>query len=210
LPLAIYAGETKTIESPSVSVRWKGPLRITPGCENTVLPPLHLDVAAPGPPPDDPTAIAYVVAATGHLLDHCRPQKSGVAVDGQIDPPTGSEPPLNAKCSVRLHSEGRFVVAQVLVLSPPKLRGVHVRQPYDTLSFGKQRRPYEEIAWQLVVTSDGAVTVAGFTHDATRAAKRMAPGWIWTGSRWSGPGSGRCGYEGFTGGPAIDWISACP
>jgi hypothetical protein len=117
---------------------------------------------------------------------------------------------MNARCSVRLHSEGTFVVAQVLVLIPPKQRGVHVVQPYDTLSFRKQRRPYESIAWQLVVTKEGAVTVAGFNHSATRAGKRMAPEWFWSGSSWGRPGGAKCGFEGFGGGPSLDLISVCP
>lgn len=212
MPLAIRPGETKTMRGPSVFVRWKGPLRITPGCEQKALPALDVKVTAPGPPRDDSTAIADVVAATGHLLDHCRPEQSGVAVVGQIDPPGGSGPPMAARCSVTLHSEGRFVVAQVLVLIPPRLHGVRVLQPYDTLSLGKRPRPYEAIAWQLVVTSSGAVTVAGFNRDATRAANRMAPEWTWSwaDSSWEGPGSARCGYVGIAGGPSLDLISACP
>ena len=198
-----------TLESPGVSVRWRGPLRVVPQCERTALPALHVDVTAPGPPPDVQTAIADVVAATGHLLDHCRPERSGAAVEGTIEPPSGSGPSMDARCSVSLHSEGRFVVAQVLVLIPPDLHGVQVRQPYDTLSYRKRPPPYEAIAWQLVVTTDGAVTVAGFTHDATTAANRMAPEWTWSGSSWGRPGSARCGYEGFAGGPSLDLISAC-
>jgi hypothetical protein len=210
LPLAIHPGETETLGSQSVFVRWKGPLHIIPGCDEKPLPPLHVQVSSPGPPPDDRSAVADVVAATGHLLDRCRPQQPGVAVDGEIKPPTGSGPAMEARCSVSLHSEGGFLVAQVLVLIPPNLRGVHVVQPYDTLSFRKHRRPYESIAWQLVVTRDGAVTVAGFTHDATRAGKRMAPEWSWSGTSWGRPGSARCGYEGFAGGPTLDLISVCP
>lgn len=210
MPVIIHAGQTRTLGGTGVSVRWKGPLRITPVCEQKALPTLHLNVTSPGPPADAQTAISDVVAATGGLLDHCRPQKSGVAVEGKIYTPTGSGPLMDARCSVRLHSEGRFLVAQVLVLIPPKLRGVHVLQPYDTLSFQRNRRPYQSIAWQLVVTKDGAVTVAGFNHSATRAGKRMAPEWFWSGSSWGRPGGAKCGFEGFGGGPSLDLISVCP
>lgn len=210
-PVTIAPGATTTrLGSPRVAVRWKGPLRVVPQCERTALPALRVGVTASGPPPDERTAIADVVAATGHLLDHCRPGKSGAAVEGQIDPPSGSEPPMDARCSVTLHSEGRFQVAQVLVVIPRDWRGVHIEQQYETLSFEKRPPPYEAIAWELVVTENGAVTVAGFMHDGTRAAHRMAPGWTWTGTGWSAPGSSRCGFEGFSGGPSIDWISACP
>lgn len=209
-PVEIPSGATASMVSPRVSVRWQGPLRIMPGCEKKTLPPLHVKVAAPGPPPDDQTAIAEVVAATGHLLDHCRPGEPGVAVEGRIDAPDGSGDSMDARCSVTLHSEGRFLVAQVLVLIPPNMQGVRVREPYETLSFPKQPPPYEALAWELVVTRDGAVTVAGFNRDATRAADRMAPEWTWSGSGWGRPGSARCGYEGISGGPALDLISACP
>lgn len=209
-PLRIPAGATRRIAAPRVYVRWKGPLRIVPGCENKALPALPVDVTAAGPPPDKATAIADVVASTGGLLDHCRPQKSGVAVVGTIEPPSASGPSMDARCSVTLHSEGRFLVAQTLVLIPPGLRGVRVQQPYETLPPRKQRRPFAAIAWELVVTRNGAVTVAGFTHDATRAANRMAPEWTWSGSGWSRPGSARCGYEGFAGEPMLDLISVCP
>jgi hypothetical protein len=195
LPVTIPAGATTDMGSPrtSVYVRWTGPLRIAPGCEKNLLPPLHVSVVAPGPPPDDRTAIADVVAATGHFLDRCRPEKSGVAVEGQIDPPSGDGPSMDARCSARVRSEGQFLVVQVLVLIPPTLRGVRVRHPYDTLPFTRCRRPDEAIAWQFVVTKNGAVTVAGSTHDATRAANRMAPEWTWSGSNWGRPGSARCG-----------------
>lgn len=209
-PVRIPPGETRTVGGAGDFVRWQGPLRIRPGCEDRLLPALDVGVTAPGPPLSNQTAIADVVAATGHLLDHCRPQESGVPVEGTIEPPSGGGPSMDAECSVSLHGEGRFVVAQVLVLIPPDMRGVRVRQPYETLSFPKRRRPYEAIAWELVVTRDGAVTVAGFTHDATRAANRMAPEWNWSGSQWSQPGSARCGFEGFGGGPMLDLISVCP
>lgn len=209
MPIVIHRGETRTLGGAGVLVRWKGPLRITPACERKALPALHVKVTSPGPPADPPTAISDVVAATGGLLDHCRPEKPGVPVEGKIYPPSGSGPAMNARCSVTLHSEGRFLVAQVLVLIPPKMRGVHVVQPYDTLTFRKHRRPYEDIAWQLVVTKDGAVTVAGFNHSATRAGKRMAPEWFWSGSGWGRPGGAKCGFEGIAG-ASLDLISVCP
>jgi hypothetical protein len=191
-------------------VRWAGPLQVTPGCEDTALPPLRVKVTSPGPPPDDQTAIADVVAASGGLLDKCRPQQSGVAVQGEIDGPGGAAPPLEATCSVSVHSEGGFLVAQALVLTPPNLPGVEVRQPHEVVSLQKLPRPYEAIAWEFVVTKEGAVTVAGTMRDATKVGNTMAPGWIWTGSRWSGPDKSRCGFETLSDGPAVDFITACP
>lgn len=209
-PIVIRSGATRMMVSPRVLVRWKGPLQVTPGCEKKGLPALHVNVAAPGPPPSAGAAIAKVVAVTGGLLDHCRPAKPGVAVEGKIDAPTGGGPSMAARCSLTLHSEGQFLVAQVLARIPPDLRGVHVVQPYETLSTLKHRRPYAAIAWELVVTKNGAVTVAGYTHDATRAGKAMAPEWFWSGTSWGQPGAAKCGGEGFSNWPELDLISVCP
>lgn len=209
-PITIQPGATRTMLSPRVLVRWKGPLRVTPVCEKKALPALRVKVVAPGPPNDVRTAISNVVGATGGLLDDCRPEKPGVAVDGTIRPPTGGGPSMQARCSLTVQPEGRFLVAQVLVRIPRDLRGLRVRQPYETLTFAKHRRPYAAIAWELVVTRDGAVTVAGYTHDATRAGKRMAPEWFWSGSGWGQPGSAKCGGEGFSNWPELDLISVCP
>lgn len=208
-PVAIPAGGKARMGSPGVVVRWRGPLRITPGCEGSPLPTLRANVTAPGPPADEASMIDDVVAASGHLLDRCRPQQSGVAVDGQIDAPGGDVAPMDASCSVSIHSEGRFVVAQALVLIPADMQGVLIRQPYDNLSIPERPRPYEAIAWEFVVTKDGATTVAGSMRDATKIGNGMAPGWIWTGSGWSGPDRSRCGFETFSG-PAVDFINACP
>jgi hypothetical protein len=117
---------------------------------------------------------------------------------------------MDAGCSVTIHPEGRFVVAQVLVLIPASMRGVVIRQLYGNLSIPKRPRPYEAIAWAFVVTKDGATTAAGSMRDATRVGNGMAPGWDWNGSRWSGPDTGRCGFETVAGGPAVDFIYACP
>jgi hypothetical protein len=208
-PVTIRPGATSTMHA-EVAVRWRGPLRITPGCEDAALPTLQADVTAPGPAPDEATAVSDVVASSGHLLDRCRPQQAGVAVRGEIDPPHPGAPPMSATCSVTVHSEGAFLVAQELVLIPPDLQGARISQPYEVLSLPKLPPPYEAIAWQFVVTKDGATTVAGMTRDATKTGNRMAPGWDWSGSHWNGPDSSRCGYEGLSGGPSIDFIDVCP
>jgi hypothetical protein len=209
-PVTINPGATRSMGRARVFVRWRGPLRVAPGCEQKLLPALHLSVASPGLPSDQQTAIADVVAASGGFLDRCHPQRPGVAVHGEIDAPGGAAPPMDATCSVTLHSEGRFLVAQALVLTPSDLQGVRVRQPYEVVSLPKLPRPYEAIAWEFVVTKDGAVMVAGMTRDATKVGDRMAPGWVWNGSRWGGPDRSRCGYEGLSGGPSVDFINVCP
>src|SRR5581483_872065 len=96
-------------------VRWRGPLRITPGCGGTALPAMQVGVTAPGPPPAEGKAVADVVAAAGHLLDHCRPARAGVPVQGRIEPPSGDAPPMAATCSVTVRDEGSFLLAQALI-----------------------------------------------------------------------------------------------
>jgi hypothetical protein len=195
-------------------VRWRGPLRVTPGCGTTALPSLTVAVEAPGPPANERTAVAEVVAASGHLLDHCRPERAGVAVQGQIYPPTGSTPRMSASCSVSLHPEGQFLVAQVLIASPRGIDHARVNQPYEELSV-HHASPYEVVAWQFVVTKKGATPVAATEVDATKASNRMAPNWSWTSSgvRQLGSGSSRCGGSGESWGganPSVEFISACP
>ena len=117
---------------------------------------------------------------------------------------------MSATCSVAVRSEGAFLVAQELVLIPPDLQGARIGQPYEMLSLPKLPPPYEAVAWEFVVTKDGATAVAAMSRDATRPADRMAPGWDWNGSSWNGPDSSRCGFEGLADGPSVDFIDACP
>jgi hypothetical protein len=165
-------------------------------------------VTAAGAPHDARTAIADVVAAAGHLFDHCRPRQPGAAVVGRIDPPSGNAPPLRARCSVRFRHERGFWVAQALVVTPPGREGVRVSPPYERLSPSNLTRPYEAIAWEFVVTRDGATTVDGSERDATRPSARMAPSWTWTGSHWEGPGGAGCGGVGMSG-LTVEFISVC-
>lgn len=218
IPTTIPPGTTKAVPEIGeyLRVRWRGPLQVTPGCGQSALPALPVGVTAPGRPPDDTTALADVVAASGHLLDHCRPEQAGVAVQGQIFPPSGDTPPMSAACSVSIQDEGQFLVAQTLIASPPDLalEDLHVNQPYEQLSL-RHASPYEAVAWEFVVTKDGATPVAAAEADATKPADHMAPDWTWTSSGVQRPGSGssRCGGSGggWGGtGPTVEFISACP
>jgi hypothetical protein len=219
----IAPGTTKRVAwvGKYLRIRWRGPLRVTPGCGATALPTVTVAVKASGPPADERAAVAEVVAASGHLLDHCRPERSGVAVYGRIYPPSGNTsppsgdiPPMAASCSVRLQREGTFLVAQVLIASPGGIDHVRVNQPYEQLSV-RHASPYEVVAWQFVVTKKGAIPVAATEVDATRASKRMAPNWSWTtsGVQKLGSGSSRCGGSGESWGgtsPSVEFISVCP
>ncbi len=206
--------------SSAVPVRWIGPLQITPGCVKA-LPPLRVQVTSPGPPSDASAAVAEVVAAAGHLLDQCRPQTPGVPVYGQIDPPSADTPPMSAQCSVFIGYRGGFWVAQAVVLTPPGVLGLRIRQPYETLwqpgvPPPPLSPPYEEIAWQFVVTRDGATPVAAATSYASSSSHQTAPLWYWSGTGWQFAGTARCGGSSFipsvalgTTGPGVSWISGC-
>ena len=218
LPTKIRPGATKSIGRVAVPVRWEGPLRITLGCVRKRLGPLHVAVLSPGPPPDATTAVTEVVAAAGHLLDQCRPQASGVPVDGQIYPPAGgTAPPMSAQCSVSITPKGSFSTAQVLVLIPPGLQGVTVQQPYELFDpssgFLSASPPYEAIAWEDVVTSGGAVSVVATLADAVDASptSQMAPTYTWDGTAWVLTGTALCGFHGGAWGPdpSVEFISVC-
>lgn len=210
---------TENIGRVGVPVRWPGPLRIIPGCGRKALHPvLHVGVLSPGPPPDGNTAVSEVVAASGHLLDQCRPQAPGVPVDGQIDAPVaGAAPPMSARCSISISSEGSFSDAQVLVLIPPGLQGVSIVQPYEffgpPFAFESTPPPFEAIAWEDVVTSEGARSVVSSLADAvgTSPTGKMAPSYTFTGKKWVLTETALCGFHGGAWGPepTVEFISVC-
>jgi hypothetical protein len=211
-PTKIRPGETKTVHGIPARVRWSGPLRITPGCDISPLPAVRVAVTAPGAPRDGRAAIADVVAAAGHLLDRCRPDRPGVAVVGRIYPPSGNAPPLHARCSIAIHPERGFDVADVLIVTPSSLRDARVVQSYASVVVRRHPGTYEAIAWEFVVTGGRAISVASSMQDASRTGRGMAPDWTWTGSQWQGPGGSRCGGSGSAygpGGPDVEFISVC-
>jgi hypothetical protein len=221
LSTKLRASATRSAGRLDIPVRWTGPLAIKPRCGSKPLHVLRVDVESPGPPSNDTSAISEVVSATGHLLDRCRPQTPGTPVYGEIDAPSGSAPPMSAACSLSVDSEGTFSVAQVLILIPPGLSGVTVQQPYEL--FGPPFTPfspptvpppYEAIAWEFVVTREGALSVAAATAAGTNVSSSGAiePSFAWNGTTWEPAGTGTCGGQGFSWGPSplIEFISACP
>jgi hypothetical protein len=214
-PIPLRPGATATRHLlPGLHVRWDGSLRVTPGCDLSAAPPVRVAVTSPGPPASDTAAMNDVVAATGHLLDHCRPSKPGIAVVGRIDPPSGSTPPLQARCSISLRREGDFSVAQVLVLTPPDLRGVSVDPTYEALTgTNVANRNTQAIAWQFVVTRDGATSVDSADSWTTRHGGGMAPAGRWSSARWQRAGDVRCGGGGGgssgANGPGFAFVSVC-
>lgn len=190
-----------------VLVRWGGPLALTPECLGTALPPLHVGVRANGAAPSQAAAIDRVVSASAGLLDACRPLQSGVPVRGQIDPPTGSSPSMQATCSITIKPQGGFSSAQVLIVSPPSLSGVSVKPPYDgfyVTGFGP-RTTAEVVTWDFVVTQKGAIPVYSYLRAQWPQGSQNRPGpgaklggveFTWTGSRWVQQGRGsRCGND---------------
>lgn len=212
-PTKLRPGQTVTRNGDDVRVRWDGPLRVTPGWGNERLPTVRVGVKI-SRAPSRRTAIADVLASTGHLLDHCAPARAGVPVIGRINGPKHSAPPLHARCSIRLHREPGFFRAQVLLVSPPSLRGVHVTSPYEQLGYLKPGQNATAVGWLFVVTRSGAISVDSTSIDATKSRNRMAPDWQWTTSGYQGrPGGARCGHTGGGGGgsigPLIEFVSKC-
>lgn len=121
---------------------------------------------------------------------------------------------MSARCSITLRREHGFLVAQVVVAVPPDYRGVHLRPPYEQLTWPKSGRNAEMIGWQFVVTDAGAISVGSTSMQSTRPGTAMAPYWQWTSSGWKGqPGGSRCGGVGGGGGgdagPLVEFVSAC-
>ena len=219
-------GQSVTSRTGPILVRWSGPLRITPGWNEFALPSLNVPLTTPaGRVPSDRAAIADVVAKTGHLLDNCHPVRPGVSVIGRIDAPKNSAPPLRANCSISLRREHGFDVAQVLILTPPDLRGIRVSEPYERLPWfkgpegkvgGVWGTNAEAIGWEFIVTHEGAMSVDSTSVESARSGSgRWVPEWRSTTSGWTnGEGSARCGYTGgvpggYGGGPNIEFVSVC-
>jgi len=126
---------------------------------------------------------------------------------------------MRARCSITLRHGRGFDLAQVLVITPPSLRGIHVSEPYEALPWfpgaGNTKINAEAIAWQFVVTRDGAMSVDSTSVESARAGSgRMAPDWQWTSSGWTGrPGGSLCGHTGGGGGgypgPLVEFVSIC-
>lgn len=215
LPTSLRPGQTVARRGSYLRVRWSGPLRITPGWNRTALPSLHIAVTTPqGPVPSGRASVADVVDASGHLLDHCRPQRPGIAVTGRIDAPKQSAPPLQVRCSVSLRRERGFLVAQLLAVTTPGPRGARLHPTYEEFEFPRPGGNATVIGWQFVVTRDGATSVGSSSMESTRPANRMAPDWQWTTSGWKGrPGGSRCGGTGGGGGgyegPFVEFVSVC-
>ena len=213
-PTNLKPGQTVTRRLFAPLVRWSGPLRITPGWDEAALPALHVAVTTPGSPPSRTEALTDVVASTGRLLDRCTPTKPGVAVTGKIVAPKHSAPPLRVACSIRLHRDHGFFRAQVLVVSTPSLRGVHLEHPYEELAWLNARGNATAVGWLFVVTRRGAISVDSTEVDTSKNRPRLAPEWQWTTSGYQdGPGGAHCGGIGRGGGgsdgPLIDFVSKC-
>ena len=215
-PTKIPAGATKKLPYAYLRVRWSGPLRITPGCENTSLAPLAVKVTSPGAPASGDAAVAAVVAGAGHLLDNCRPTTPGVPVTGVIVAPKHSAPPMHARCSVSIERKRGFDVAQALIVTPAGWRGVHVREPYESISAPRvENRNTEVVAWQFVVTRSGATSVYSAEIETMKSGSgKSAPDWDWTSAgHGERPGGSRCGGSGSGGGgiagPLVEFVSNC-
>jgi hypothetical protein len=155
-----------------------------------------------------------VVAATGHLLDNCRPSKPGVAVVGRIEAPSGDASPLQARCSIDLQKRRGFYDAQVLVLTPPDLQGVRVEQPYEAVTGATVRNENTQaLAWEFIVTRNGATSVSSANYATSRRGGRMAPDWFWFSSGPKKSGDFQCGGSGGgsgdANGPDVAFMSAC-
>ena len=189
LPTRIAPHASVSRGGDDVRIRWGGPLAVTPQCLGTALPALHAAVRAEGLAPTETNAIDLVLAATHGLLDSCRPQQNGVPVQGQIDPPIGSSPSMQATCSITITPQGGFSSARVLIVSPPGLSGIHVT-PYGIAVGIGRHQTAEVIPWDFVVTNKGAIPVSSYLN-ASWPSGRSGIGnglgeleFTWTGSKW--------------------------
>jgi hypothetical protein len=211
-PILIPVGKSRANLGEDVRIRWAGPLSVTPMCLGTPLPALRTDVGAPEPAPTDAAALTSVIGATGGFLDHCQPKQAGVPVQGLIFPPSGSTPPMQAQCSIKLEDQGAFLVAQLRVITPTELQGLRISEPYERITMPNQGGNSEVVVWGFVVTERGATPVYATTESQTKRANGVVTSWQWDGSSWVTGGSSRCGGSELSGGGwqgYVSFVSAC-
>lgn len=196
IPTKIAPGETAVRTVPGLRVVWSGPLQITPGCNKAKLPAVRVPVAATAAPASGRAAVAAVVAASGHLLDKCRPEVPGIAVDGILEVRHRDSATTPARCSVRLTRERGFYRAQELVVTPSSLR---VRMQDGEPSWRRRNAYAQVLARDFVVTRDRAVTYGGLDIYTTRERNGGGDCVFFDGSRWAG---------GWGGGAPHFWIAA--
>src|SRR5205807_8139863 len=90
---------------------------------------------------------------------------------------------------------------------------VHLDQVYEQFKTGLKGTNVTAVAWQFVVTKDGATSVTSAEIESSKG-KGFAPDWQWTsagpGDR---PGGSICGSngggDGGSDGPLVEFVSIC-
>jgi hypothetical protein len=211
VPTNLPPGESATTHTSAVRVRWNGPLQVTPVCDYGVgaLDPVTVNVVTPGPAPSPDEAVARVVQSLAPVFDACAPGPDGQPVTGELRPPSGNAPPMNARCSATVQELDGFALVTLQFVAPSDAPDVEF--PDSGFASLPGTGPIEAGAWTFAVTSDAARAVdPSHTAGRTVGGDRMAPDWdLDENGRWEGPGGSRCGGESFGGGPFIEFGSVC-
>ncbi|MDP9341957.1 MAG: hypothetical protein M3Q23_07610 [Actinomycetota bacterium] len=220
-PQPLQAGDSMELSSESVVVRWAGPLRLlgscpaveqsTSGSDPLMWPafaPFDLTVIPEGPAPEAHAAMARAVAATGGLLNSCRPGPNGEPTDGILYAPAiGSgaplrfQPvPLETTCWADVRPGPGFVDITLFFSSPRGTPPPAPSGPTGIPSLGPGR-PAEVGRWEVVVTPSSAVT-AEFPRSIGRSPDGGDIDYAFTDGRWEIDGTG-CGAGSFFAGPVV-------
>ena len=203
-------------------MRWVGPLDLDLKCPFTIghrvggsmnelpgvkLPPLAMNVVAPGHAPTSDVAISSAVNASGGFFDSCRPIHSGVPIVGQIVPPKVSNapavvpPPLRARCLATVETEHGADVVTLSFVSPsidvtiPASPSQPVRLP--------NRPTVKVVRWLFVVTARSTFSALGpldygRTAGPTQFYSHTSSGWTADSAPDCGRGSTYAGGTGVT------------
>jgi hypothetical protein len=200
-------------------VRWAGPLSIHLTCPFVIgsivhrptgdeldmlasptLPPLPLQVFAPGSAPGIPAAVDRAVAAEHGLFDSCRPGPDGSAVDGTIVPPEVPKPPkvlpapMQARCWATIERNPGFDQVTLWFVTPPDAVVATPADPEGTVQL--PHLPTVEIYRAgYVVTYVSAIRAFGF-HSGSSATATV--GFDWAKGHWR-QGDLGCGPESYFG-----------
>jgi hypothetical protein len=109
---------------------------------------------------------------------------------------------------VTLRRKRGFYVAQVLVVTPPDLRGVRVLPTYyAAVHPDTPNRNTEDIAWEFVVTRSGATPIANFTGTTATRHRIWAPVGEDTSNTWCGGSEGQSNPHP-NGRPAVGFLTS--
>jgi hypothetical protein len=167
LPHRIRVGSSTRMPAYDAPVLYPGVIEVTPVCPLTptslTLPPVRLEVSAPGRAPAAEDAIRRAVAAAGPAFSGCAPTRDQEWVMGTSRTTAGT--PFSARCGALVLHNRRYVVVLLGIVSPPRAPAIDLDALASQLGVMKTIRVQGAVAvsvWRFVVTTEAMRLVNQF------------------------------------------------